>query len=321
MKVWIKEDSQSRRSSFIGKILTFVFFVAALTVFVVAQPVVNFYFYTGTFPGSEDRSAIFDNLKSQSGGLLLSSMAGGLLCILTILGMKYSRFAASFFAELEAVAIFISLTLFSTWLIWKYNPVLDPAIITVIPFFLLQLTVFLILEGAGIMGQGGRIVLNFISLGGILGALVGAFSSINQAYFYFGGANPLDQRYQLGVAFGHSLLDTSFFFGAGTLTAACICKSKIGGSIVWHFIALIIPIGLACAFSAYVEFLDYVPVINNTAGRYILAVVIVLVTSGLSMLTSRTMMNYTGPTPTDTTRQPIRGQVPAVTTRNAVIMV
>ena len=55
-------------------------------------------------------------------------------------------------------------------------------------------------------------------------------------------------------------------------------RSKCGGTGFWHFVALVIPTGLACAFSMYVELAGYVPKIESDVARYILGSVIAVVT-------------------------------------------
>ena len=271
---WNKQDSVSHSPSISGMFMTLALFVVSVAIAIVVSPIANYYFYIGQFPGSEERSTILANLKDDAWGLVLSSVCGSVLALLTIIMMRFGRYVATLATQLELIVVYTALSLLATWIMWSRNPTTNPTILTMLPFFIYQISAYLVLEFAALLGHGGRIVYNFVSLGAILGAFIGIIRSIEQAYFYFGASNPLKMDVELGLAFAHSILDSFFFFGTCCLTSACIARSKAGGAFLWHIIALVVPVALACAFSTYVQLANHVPMISSNVARYIVAAVV-----------------------------------------------
>jgi hypothetical protein len=188
---------------------------------------------------------------------------------------KFGRFFSTLITLIEFYVLYYAAQLFTSWLMWKYNPTSDVTLLAMLPFMVLQLCAFIVLEIGAILGQGGRVAYGFVGLSTVLGAFAGALRSIDQEYFYFGqNSDPFADSSKLGAAFGRSVIDTVFLVGACALTGVCIARSKTGGSAFWHLIALVIPVGLACAFSMYVELAGYVPKIESDVARYILGSVI-----------------------------------------------
>ena len=282
MKVWPAKEIDTKPPGLIAYCMTVVSYALGVLVAVVLSPFVNFFFYTNRFPDSDERQDIYDNLQSNASGVALSSVSGLVLAVVIMLCLKFGRYFALILTIIQQIVLSTSLNLFATWLMWKYNPTSNATILTMLPFFVTQMAVFVTLELGALFGQGGRVLYNFVALGAILGAFVGTSRSIQQDYFYFGGENPFENEVELGVAFGKSLLDTAFFVGSCGLSSACIARSKAGGSFLWHFLAFVLPVGLACAFSLYVELADYIPVISSTAARYTVGVLVALVSDALA---------------------------------------
>lgn len=274
---WPKRDS--KRPSVISYILTPMTFVAVIAIAVVTTPFVQFYYYTGTFPSGDESKSIFDNLGSDIWGIILSCVAGFVSLIIIMAMFRFGKFMSVFMTLIEFYALYLSATLFASWLMWKYNTTMNSTLLTMLPFLILQLSVFVVLELGAIIGQGGRVGYGFVALSASLGAFAGALRSIDQEYFYYGtSGNPFSNDVNLGVAFGKSVIDTVFLLGSCALCGVCIVRSKCGGTGFWHFVALVIPTGLACAFSMYVELAGYVPKIESDVARYILGSVIAVVT-------------------------------------------
>ena len=256
--------------------MTLVIFAVGVAISVVINPFVQYYFYNSVFPSSTQASAIFTEMKNDIGGLLLSCVIGTGLALATILIMRFGRYVATFIALLEQIAIYTGLSLLSTWIMWKHNPTQNTTILTILPYFIYQLAAFFTLEIAAMFGQGGRHAYNFVSIGCLVGAMIGIVRSIDQNYFVVIGTIILDT--ELGIAFAHSALDTVFFFGSCALASACIARSKIGGSVLWHILAFVLPLGLACAFGTYTIIANMIPVISSDVARYIVASLIAVIT-------------------------------------------
>lgn len=281
---WPKRDTKT--PSVVSYILTPITFCVAIAVAVVTTPFVQFYYYIGSFPTTDQSKEIFDNLGSDIWGVILSSVSGLVLLIITMALFRFGKFLSVLITMLEFYALYISATLFASWLTWKYNTTLDSTLVVMLPFLILQLSVFLVLEIGAILGQGGRVAYGFVALSASLGAFAGALRSVDQDYFYYNSTgNPFANDTNLGVAFGNSVIDTVFLVGSCAMCGVCIARSKCGGSTFWHIVALILPTGLACAFSMYVELSGYVPKIESDVARYIcgsvIAVVALLLAVGL----------------------------------------
>ena len=268
----------------ISYILTPITFVASIAIAVVTTPFVQFYYYTGTFPTGDESKTIFDNLGSDIWGIILSCVAGFVALVITMASFRFGKFMSVLMTMIEFYALYLSATLFASWLMWKYNTTIDSTLLTMLPFLILQLSVFVVLQLGAILGQGGRVGYGFVALSASLGAFAGALRSIDQEYFYYGtSGNPFSNDVNLGVAFGKSVIDTVFLVGSCALCGVCIVRSKCGGTTFWHIVALVIPTGLACAFSLYVELAGYVPKIESDVARYILGSVIAVVTLLLAL--------------------------------------
>ena len=277
MTVWQKKDIIPDVPGLFGYIMTVASFALSVLIAVVLAPFVNFYLYTNSFPDSDDRQNIYDNLRSDAWGVVLSSVAGLVFTVFVMFTMRFGRYIALLFTLVEQIVLSTTLSLLCIWITWKYNPTTNSTILTMLPLFTTQLAAFFTLEIAAVFGQGGRVLYNFVAMGAILGAFIGVSRSVQQNYFYFGGADPLVWDVELGVAFGNSVLDTVFFVGSCALAASCLARSKAGGTFLWHLPAFALPIGLACTFSLYIELADYVPVISSTAARYTVGVLVALV--------------------------------------------
>ena len=285
----------------ISYFFTPITFVASIAIAVVTTPFVQFYYYMGTFPSEEESKTIFDNIGSDIWGIVLACVAGLVSLIITMALFRFGKFMSVLVTMIEFYALYLSATLFASWLMWKYNTTIDSTLLTMLPFLILQLSVFVVLELSAVLGQGGRVGYGFTALSASLGAFAGALRSIDQAYFYYGtSGNPFGNDVNLGVAFGNSVIDTVFLVGSCSLCGVCIVRSKCGGTGFWHFVALILPTGLACAFSMYVELAGYVPKIESDVARYILGSVIAVVTLLLAVFLFARIRKM--PNPEDTRR-------------------
>jgi hypothetical protein len=263
-------------------ILTVALFLAGVVVYILLGSLVNFYFFTGMIPDSTQINLIFRNMMTNIWGIILSSVVGLMLCVLSILVSRSARFISVSLMQIGQIILSGCLFLLSIYLQWKYKPT-SSTVRAILPFFITQVSSFVVIEIASLFRLGGGKALDFSTLGAILGSFIGICRSIAQGYFYYGGTDPFTNSTELGTAFAGSILDTLFFFGSCWFTALAICKSKTGGSILWHFAALLLPISLACDFGLYAKLADYTPIINSTAGRYILASCIVLVTNATAV--------------------------------------
>lgn len=274
---WLKRDT--KRPSAMSYILTPISFCIAVAIAVVTTPFVQFYYYTGSFPDTDHSKNIFENMGSDIWGIVLSTVCGFVMLIFTMLVFRFGKFISVLITMLEFYGLYLSATLFASWLTWKYNTTLDSTLVVMLPFLILQLSVFIVLELGAILGQGGRVGYGFVALSASLGAFAGALRSIDQEYFYYNSTgNPFANDTNLGVAFGNSVIDTVFLVGSCAMCGVCIARSKCGGTTLWHIVALILPTGLACAFSMYVELAGYVPNIESDVARYICGSVIAVVT-------------------------------------------
>jgi hypothetical protein len=283
---------------------------------------VQFYYYTGTFPSGDESKTIFDNLGSDIWGIILSCVAGFVTLIITMSVLRFGKFMSVFFTMIQFYGLYLSATLFASWLMWKYNPTIDSTLLTMLPFLILQLSVFVVLELGAILGQGGRVGYGFTALSASLGAFAGALRSIDQEYFYYGtSGNPFSNDVNLGVAFGNSVIDTVFLVGSCALCGVCIVRSKCGGTGFWHIVALIVPTGLACAFSMYVELAGYVPKIESDVARYILGSVIAVVTLLLAVALFMPIRKLGNAQTQQRNSQVAHAQVSGPVAANAVVLV
>ena len=274
---WAKKDS--KRPSMISYILTIVMFLLSVAIAVVTTPFVQFYYYTGVLPDSETSHDIIQNVGDNIGGILLSCVVGFVILLITMAIFRFGKFISAFFTMIEFYALYLAAELFASWLLWKYNDSVDSTLLTMIPFIIMQLSVFVVLELGAILGQGGRVGFGFVALSASLGAFAGALRTIEQEYFSYSiVGDPFWYDANLGIAFGESVIDTVFLAGSCALCGVCIVRSKCGGSGFWHIVALILPTGLASAFSMYVQLSGYIPEIESDVARYILGSVIALIT-------------------------------------------
>ncbi len=260
-------------------ILTIISFCAVVAIADFVTPYVSYYYSSGSFPDSEASTAITDNLKSDAWGMVLSSVAGLVLMVLTIMVFKFGGFVSVFFTLTEFIAAYLALDLLVIWIMWKYNPTSNNTLLTMLPYFMMQICAAFVLEVGAIFGQGGSAAKPFVALGCLLGAFVGIIRSTEQSYFYTNqDGSWVDDGTNLGISFGNSILDTMFFFSACAVMACSIARSKMGGTVLWHVIGVVISVGMACVFSLYSTISDYVPVISSEAARYSIASVVIVLT-------------------------------------------
>lgn len=277
MSIWSKRELPCNVPGIFGYSMTIISFAFAALIAVVLTPFANFYLYTNELPNSDERQQIYDNLSSDAWGVVLSSVTGLIFALVVVFTMKFGRYFALAFTLVEQIILAAGLSYLSIWLMWKDTSSLNTTLLTMLPFALSQLAAYITTQLMVLFGQGGKVLYNLMAQGAILGAFIGVSRTIQQNYFYFGGVDTFGSSAALGEAFGKSVLDTSFYFGSCSLAAACIARSKAGGSILWQIPAFILPIGLACTFSMYIELADYVPVISSTAGRYVVGALVAII--------------------------------------------
>lgn len=302
-------------------LLTIIAFCAAVAIADLVTPYVSYYYSSGDFPDSEASSAILDNLKSDAWSMLLSSVVGLAMMVMTIVAFKFGGFISVFLTLIEFTAAYLALDLLVSWVMWKHNPTSDSTVITILPYLMMQLCAVFVLEVGALFGQGGSAAKPFVALGCLLGAFVGIIRSTEQAYFYTTQSGSLlDDNSSLGTSFANSILDTLFFFSSCALVASSIARSKIGGTVLWHLLGFIASVGMACVFSLYSTISDYVPVISSEAARYSIASAVVVLTLLGTFAVYRPIhldLNQPQRKPLDLTGQRPRGPMAA----NAVVMV
>jgi len=273
---WILKDTSADRPGIIGLMTTFVFFIVGSAVGVAVYPFANFYLINNTLPDSTETSDIFSSLRGNVWAIVLSSVVGGFLALVSIFSLRFGRFIGTFITLLEQIIIYSALYYFAIWIMWKTNENPGVVIFTMLPYFIYMLAAVFTLEIAAIFGQSGRIAYNFVCLGTILGSFIGILRSVDLSYFP--AVSQITVNKALGIAFARSAVDTCFFFGACALASACIARSKIGGSILWHMAALVLPVGLACAFATSSEIADQLgAIIASETARWIVAVLIAVI--------------------------------------------
>lgn len=317
---WPKSRNDSSGASIFAYMLTIIAFCAVVAIADLVTPYISYYYTTGSFPDSDASSAILDNLQADAWPIVLSSVVGLALMITAVVVFRFGRFFSVFITLIEFTALYLSLDLFVSWIMWKYDPTNNSTVLTMIPYLLMQLCIIVVLELGAILGQGGRAGSSFVALGCLLGAFVGIIRSTEQSYFYpTQDGNFLEDSNDLGRAFGNSILDTLFFFSSSAIVAGCIARSKIGGSVLWHLVGFVLTVGLACAFSMYATISDYLPVISSEAARYTVGAIVAVVTLIIAYIVYRPI-HTRRPKQVEEQRfatQRPRGPIPA----NAVVMV
>ena len=284
---WVDSTTNQKPPSTIAVILTISLFLSGIVLAIALSPLSNFFLFTGHLPDSDQTVRIFRNMERDSAMILLSSSIGLFCTCCIILYTWFARYFAVFGILIVQVLIREGLFLLSIYLTWTHTTLNQPITTNIVPFLVTQLSAFVVMETAAVLRVGGGNAYNFVALGAILGSFVGICRSIDQRYFYYGGSDPFSNTPQLGIAFAESILDTFFFVGSCTITSAAVSKSRCGGTILWHFGALTLPITLACAFGTYVELTDFIPIISSDVARYFLATSVVALTIGIAYILIR----------------------------------
>jgi len=280
---WPLKDTTSKRSGFMGMSFTFLFFIISTAVGIAVYPFANYFLFNGDLPTSSEATEILNGLRDNVPSILLSCIVGGVYALILIFAMRFGRFIGTFITLLEQLVIYNALIYFASWIMWKVQHYPGDTVFTMLPYTIYMQAAVITLEIAAIFGQSGRVAYNMVCLGSILGAFIGILRSVDLTYFS-NASSGITYNADLGIAFARSLVDTTFFLGACALASACITRSKIGGSFLWHIAALVLPIGLACAFATTSIFVaDIAPIIDSSTARWIVASLIALITVILAL--------------------------------------
>ena len=274
---WLIKDSISTRAGFISMLATFVLFALGTAVGIVVYPFANYYLVNNALPDSDTTNNMFTSLKDNATAIFLSCIIGGVLAMISIFTLRFGRAIGTFITLLEQIVIYSGLYYFAIWIIYRVNSVPSNTIVIMVPYFVYQLAAVITLEIAAILGQSGRIGYNHACLGAILGSMIGILRSVDLNYFPTSEGVVFNET--TGIAFARSAVDTTFFFGACFLASTCIARSKIGGSVFWHLLGLVLSIGLACAYATTSEIADsLVTIMSSSTARWVVACLVSAIT-------------------------------------------
>jgi len=276
---WTIRTDSDHKTGFFSYLFTIVSFCLATTISIITSSVMASYIVSGRVPTPDETKVVLLALWASADQTALSCLAGAILMLITLIITKSASYFRVFLTSFIRTIISIAFTYLASWLLWnKHWNEPSAFALTILPFTIAQLATFISLELASITLRRGT-AHTFCSIAAIVGCVVGAVQSVNQ-HFY-------NSTMSMGVAFGYSLLDTSFFFSAATLTGVCIARSRVGGSFVWHLVALILPTILAIVYGLRVDLANGVSgmtsVIDSIGGRVAVAIACVLVAMGLSI--------------------------------------